>query len=127
MNFRFTAIAVVVLPLAVALAPAVESAETLADTGFSGAKNVRVYRGIEQHPNYRPAGRSGIRIFRGQPNEPSVAPTSPRPTVTHWQSSATPVPSYRFLAGPGARVPYPYWPRWRQTNISTHCAPRWMC
>ena len=127
MDFRFAAIAVVALPLAVALAPTVESAESLADTGFSGAQNVRVYRGIEQHPNYRPADGSGIRVFRGEPNEPPIAPRSPRLTVTHWQSSAESVPSYRFLAGPGARVPYPYWPRWRQTYIRTHCAPRWMC
>ncbi len=124
---RIVAITVVALPLAVSLALTVDATEGLAQQSFSVARNVQVYRGIEGHPNYRPSGRSGIRVFRGEPNDPPVAATAPRRNVTKRVSSVTLVPRDRFLAASGARVPYPYWPSWRQTNIPTHCAPRWMC
>ena len=124
---RLAAIAFVALPLAVPLALTVESTKGLADTSFSSVANVRVYRGIEKHPNYQPSGRHGIRVFRGKPNDPPVTRESPRRTDTKRRSSVRPVPRNQFLAGPGARTPYPYWPPWRQTYIPTHCAPRWMC
>jgi hypothetical protein len=124
---RIVAITVVALPLAVSLALAVDSTEGLAETAISDASNVRVYRGIEGHPNYRPSGRSGKRVFRGKPNDPPMTPTAPRRNVTKQASSVKLVPRNEFLAAPGARVPYPYWPPWRQTDIPTHCAPRWMC
>ncbi len=124
---RIVAINVVALSLTVSLALAVDATEGLAQESFSVARNVQVYRGIEGHPNYRPSGRSGIRVFRGEPNDPPVAPTAPQRNVTKRVSSVTLVPSDQFLAAPGARAPYPYWPPWRQTNILTHCAPRWMC
>jgi hypothetical protein len=125
--FRIAAISVVALPLAILLTPTGGTAESLADKAFSDAPKVRVYRGIEGHPNYRPSGRSGIRVFRGVPNDSVVAPTPPRPDVPNRVSSATPAPKDHFLAASGARTPYPYWPAWRRTNIPTHCAPRWMC
>ncbi len=123
---RIVAVFVVALPLAVLLTVTAESAEGLADTAFSDAPDVRVYRGIEGHPNYRPSGRSGIRVLRGVPNDPPVEPTPPRRNVTNRVSSVTLEPRDQFLATPGARAPYPYWPPWRRTNIPTHCAPRWM-
>ena len=128
MNYhRIVAMAVVALPVAAALAVTVGPTEGLAAQAFSVAPNVRVYRGIEKHPNYRPSGRAGIRVFRGQPNDPPTAPAAARADVTNSGSSRTLVPWNHFLAAIGARRPYPYWPAWRRTNILTHCAPRWMC
>ena len=126
-NWLIAATAVAALPLAALPLPTAGAAQGLAQQSFSGAQGVQVHRGIENHPDYWRSGRTGIRVFRGEPNDPPLAPTARKRTITKRASSAALVPGDRFLAAPGARNPFPYWPAWRRTGIPTHCAPRWMC
>ena len=117
----------VALPIAASLTLTVDSTEGLAGAGMADDPNVRVYRDIEKHPNYRRSGGSRIHVARGRANNSHVATPSFRQDFIKPGTTGRLVSRNSFLAGPGARTPYPYWPLWRQTYIPTHCAPRWMC
>ena len=116
-HHHFGTMVFVAVSFVFALTTVIEPTKGIAKPFKSDDPNVRVYKGIEDHPNYVrnrwPSDAPGIRVYRGLSSKTPFTPPTLSSRIRDWKSPKIGRDDRRHIA---TDFPYPHYPR----HLYTH-------